>query len=416
MKFFLLIGLAALPVHSQTAVRQTPLKVTHYDVRLTPDLEKHVLRGVEEIKFTHAAGVVDWNKQPGMEILKAESADGDITSEKDKVRIVLKHGGSQSLRVEYVAPPANGFNWPADQAGFDTAFYCEAWMVCDNSPGQRATLRLEVVLPQYEGWNVVGPGDRQKGSGPGIVFEQKAPVQTYLFSFGVAKLKMMTEGRFSFYAADDDHVFVYKRSADAWEYLRGIATVEPLNQNYAQGFLPQDGLGQEAAGMALMSAEYLTRLEEDDSVYLMTHEMAHQWWGVTVGIKSWSDFWLNEGMAEFIADNYIRSYAGRPAYEVRLERLRARMAELKAAGKDRPLHWDGWKDAREALGELPYIKGALFLERLRTELGDRPFWTGLGRYTARHAGRLVDAKDFQKAMESASGKNLNALFDSAVFK
>ena len=407
MKLFLFLSTFVLSLSAQTA--------THYDVKLTPDLTKHILRGVEDIRFTHAAGFVDWVKQPGMEILKSESPDGDITTEAEKVRITLKHGGAQTLHVEYTAPPARGFSWPSDQQSFDTAFYCEAWMVCDNSPGQRATLRLEVILPQYEGWNVVGPGDRVKGPGPGIVYEQKAPVQTYLFSFGVAKLKAMTEGKFTFYAADDDHVYAYKRSLDAWAYIRGLATVDPLSNSYSQGFLPQAGLGQEAAGMALMSAEYLTRLEEDDSIYLMAHEMAHQWWGVTLGIKSWSDFWLNEGMAEFIADNYVRSYAGRPQYLGRLQHLEDRMAELKAAGKDRPLHWDGWKDAQEALGELPYVKGALFLETLRAEIGDRAFWTGLGRYTAKYAGQLVDARDFQKAMEAASGKKLTALFDAGVF-
>ena len=164
-----------------------------------------------------------------------------------------------------------------------------------------------------------------------------------------------------------------------------------------------------------MPPESLPRLEEEDSIYLMAHEMAHQWWGVTVGIKSWSDFWLNEGMAEFIADNYIRSYAGRPQYLVRMEHLQDRMAELKAAGRDRPLHWDGWKDAHEALGELPYVKGALFLEKLRAEIGDKAFWTGLGRYTAKYSGQLVDARDFQKAMVTASGKKLTDLFASGVF-
>ena len=411
MKFF-------LPACVFAFVSVANAQVTHYDVRLTPDFEHHLLRGVEEITFAHMAGLVEWNKQAGMQILKAEVADGDITNQEETVRIVLRQGGTHRLKVEYTAPPGKGFNWPSGDEGFDTAFYCEAWIVCDNSPGQRATLRLEVVLPDAGGdWNAVGPGERLKVSNSShVVFEQRAPVQTYLFSFAVARLKLMTEGRFSVYAADDDHGIVFERTSDVYQYLRGLATVDPVNKNYAQAFLPPDGLGQEAAGMALMSAGYLTQIEENDSVYLMAHELAHQWWGVTVGIRSWSDFWLNEGMAEFVADAYVSTYGGRGAYEQRMVRLRERMDAIRAAGKDRPLHWEGWKDAHEALGELPYVKGALFLDRLRTQLGERAFWTGLGKYTALHAGGLVDSRDFQKAMESTSGLDLKSLFDAAVYQ
>ncbi len=388
---------------------------THYDIKLTPDFEKRMLRGHEELTFDHAAGRVELNKQAGLQILKAELADGEVTSTSDKVSLQLKGGGRHILKVDYMALPTDGFHWAPDEEGFDTAFYCEAWMVCDNSAGQRATLRLEVVLPAEGGWNVAGPGRRLPRSGPSVVFEQIAPVQTYLFSFGVARLQLSTEGRFTIYARDDDHIIALQRTVDAWEYMRGLATIDPLNKTYAQAFLPQEGLGQEAAGMALMSAEYLSRMEDADSLYLMAHEMAHQWWGVTVGIRSWSDFWLNEGVAEFMADTYISAYAGRPAYEARMTRLRDRMTAIRAEGKDRPLHWEGWKTAHEALGELPYVKGALFLDRLRTELGDKAFWAGVGKYTAAGAGALVDSRDFEKAMEAASGKDLKALFDSAVY-
>ena len=164
-----------------------------------------------------------------------------------------------------------------------------------------------------------------------------------------------------------------------------------------------------------MPEKYLPKLETQNDVILMAHEMAPQWWGALVGIRSWSDFWLNEGMADFMADAYVEQHIGRAAYDKQMDDVKREMQKLRDQGKDRPLHWENWKDAHDALGSLPYIKGALFLDRLRTELGDEKFWRGIALYTSRNAGKLVDSSDFERAMEEASGRDLKALFDEAVY-
>ena len=56
------------------------------------------------------------------------------------------------------------------------------------------------------------------------------------------------------------------------------------------------------------------------------------------------------------------------------------------------------------------------MARLRTELGDEIFWRGIGLYTSANARRLVDSRDFERAMEKANGRDLKALFDEAVYR
>jgi aminopeptidase N len=410
-------------------------QATRYSVKLTPDFEHQVLRGEERIEFSTDAEVTEWQKKEGLKVTEAKVAGGEATVSESSVSVRVAAGGRHVLQFKYEAAGGQGLRWFAgptprqeysDKTGFFTAFYCEAWMVCDTSPAQRSTLRLEIVIPLQQGgaigFRAVGPGKRRKQwrgrDGDHFVFDQNEPVQTYLFSFGVARLGVAMEGNFSIYARDlrlQKAAFV--KTADAYAFLRAKAGVDLLDPRYTQAFLPvgHAGFGQEAAGMALMSEEYLPELSEKDDAQLMAHELAHQWWGVLVGIRSWSDFWLNEGFAEFMSDAYIEKHQGRAEYEKQMAQLKQRMEKLSEEGKDRPLHWEQWKDAREALGAIPYVKGALFLNRLRTELGEEKFWRGIEIYTSRNARGLVDSRDFQRAMEEASGRDLRELFEEAVY-
>ena len=423
------VGLCALGSVSASA------QATHYSVELTPDFERHVLHGEERIEFSSDAGVTEWQKKDGLKITEAKTAGGGVTVDERAVSVRVESCGRHVLQFKYEAGAGQGLRWFAsaapsqadsDVTGFFTAFYCDAWMVCDNRPAERATLRLGMVIPRQRGGAVslraVGPGKRGKEwrarDGNHFVFEQSEPVQTYLFSFGVAKIGVAQAGKLSVYARKLElKAGAFAKTRDVYAFLREKAGVDPLDEHYTQVFLPtlRRGFGQEAAGMALMSEDYLADLTEKDDVQLMAHELAHQWWGVLVGIRSWSDFWLNEGFAEFMSDVFIEKHEGRAAYEKQIADLNERLQKLREEGKDRPLHWEQWKDAREALGEIPYVKGALFLDRLRTELGEEAFWRGIARYTSRNARRLVDSRDFQRALEEASGHDLRELFEEAVF-
>ena len=148
------IALLVLLLSVSTAQAQ----VTHYKLKLTPDLDHHLLHGEETIEFHHGAGNVDWQKQPGLHVSSMSSRDGEATLRDEGVSVRLRTNGKHLLHIQYTAAPTRGITWFANQAGFDTDFYCETWMVCDNAPGQRASLTLEIVLPTSSGLRAAGPG------------------------------------------------------------------------------------------------------------------------------------------------------------------------------------------------------------------------------------------------------------------
>jgi len=382
----------------------------HYSVQLRVDPGRKILHGVEEVEFRDApkAPLVKGTNLRITAMPAGASADGD------SVRLTARRA-----RFEYEAAPGRGFRWLED-GSLATLFDCGAWMLCDPDPGYRATLRLEIVVPQSAGMRAAGPGRLTKqfraGGWEHFVYEVRHPAQSFLFSFAVAKLEPWAAGNLEILSSREPHADVFARSAKAYRYFREKAGVDLPDPRYTQTFISMPGVGQEAAGMALMSQAYLEALESKDSVELMAHELAHQWWAVLVGIRSWSDFWLNEGITEFMTAAFVEHHQGRAAYEAKIATLQRELDKLRTEGKDRPLHWTQWRNAVEALGPVPYRKGALFLHRLRTGLGDDLFWRGIALYTRKHAGKLVDSQDFQQAMEAAAGRSLAALFDEGVYR
>jgi aminopeptidase N len=127
------------------------------------------------------------------------------------------------------------------------------------------------------------------------------------------------------------------------------------------------------------------------------------------------DFWLNEGITTFMTAAWKEHRYGRAAYDGELDIARERLWKARAKGFDKPLAWAGRYPSLGIRRDVQYSKGALFMDHLRTLLGDDAFWAGLKRYTREHAGGSVTSIDLEHAMEKASGRDLRAPFAEWVF-
>jgi aminopeptidase N len=173
---------------------------------------------------------------------------------------------------------------------------------------------------------------------------------------------------------------------------------------------------QEAATYALIGRGELERNAADPSTqWVIAHELAHQWWGNLVTARTWQDFWLHEGITTFMTAAWKEHRFGAAAYRAELDAARTRLGRAREAGWDRPLAFAGAYPNIGTRRAIQYSKGALFMDHLRTMIGDEAFWAGLKAFTRRHAGGSVTSIDLQRAMEQAARRDLSPVFREWVF-
>jgi aminopeptidase N len=157
----------------------------------------------------------------------------------------------------------------------------------------------------------------------------------------------------------------------------------------------------------------------EDPDDLISHELAHQWFGDCVTCRSWEHIWLNEGWATY-ADalwQFHKAGEGEPG----LKALRATMehyrddqaihnidpaATVPAIADRRYAHTDDVFSKSDD----PYAKGAWILHMLHEQLGDAPFWNGVHAYLRKWAFSEAETSDLRRELEAASGESLEQFF------
>ena len=143
---------------------------------------------------------------------------------------------------------------------------------------------------------------------------------------------------------------------------------------------------------------------------LVSHELAHQWWGDLLTCREWSEAWLNEGFATYFEYVWREHAKGRD--EADLELLVDADGYLNEAGRyQRPVVCRQYDEPIHLFDAHLYEKGGRVLHMLRHELGDAAFWRALAHYAGKHAHGSVETRDLARAIEEATGRNVDELLD-----
>ena len=149
---------------------------------------------------------------------------------------------------------------------------------------------------------------------------------------------------------------------------------------------------------------------------LVSHELAHSWFGDLVTCKNWSELWLNEGFATFMESAYREKMYGRDDYLRKIkEDARQFITEDTISKKHHALFNTSAKLDDSLFDTTTYQKGGAVIHTLRETVGTENFWKAINLYLNRHKMQNVETADLKKAMEETSGINLDRFFSQWVY-
>ena len=149
---------------------------------------------------------------------------------------------------------------------------------------------------------------------------------------------------------------------------------------------------------------------------LVSHELAHQWFGDLLTCRDWSHAWLNEGFATFMEAVWLEEDLGYDEYLYGIFECLCIYLKEDAERYRRPIVCNTYIVPIEIFDRHLYQKAAAVLHMLRGELGDARFWRSVARYVSDNAQHSVETIDFVRAIESATGRNLRSFFNQWIFR
>ncbi|WP_150309084.1 M1 family metallopeptidase [Planctomonas psychrotolerans] len=288
------------------------------------------------------------------------------------------------------------------------------WFPCNDRPGDKATFRIRVTVDAP--YTVVCSGhlvSRTKVSGRrSWVYEQEVPTSPYLATVQIGRYATTTMRAGSVIATVAYPPALEARVRSDFAVVPGMmALFEQLFGPYPFGkyhlVVTDDALEipLEAQAMAVFGSNHIDGAGSTER--LIAHELAHQWFGNSVGLTEWRHIWLNEGFACY-AEWLWSEHSGGASADALARGHHARLARL---GQDIRI---GEPGARLMFDDRVYKRGALTLHAVRRRLGDPAFFDLLTRWCDRHRHGTVTTADFVAESGLGSGFFQPWLFSAAM--
>ncbi len=167
------------------------------------------------------------------------------------------------------------------------------------------------------------------------------------------------------------------------------------------------------------------------------HEVAHQWWGHTVGFDSYRDQWMSEGFAEMSASLYL-SYIEKNQQkfinfwnderELLLERNAQGFRAIDAGPVTMGYRMSNSRTGADVTRRLIYPKGAYILHMIRMMMrdnhtGDQRFKEMMQDFVKTYGGKSATTEDFKAMVEKhmthemdlAGNQKMDWFFDEYVY-
>lgn len=304
------------------------------------------------------------------------------------------------------------------------------WFPCFDYPGQLASSEIKVRVPKD--LMAISNGELMSSTEEGDAkiyhWHQKEVHPTYLMTLAVGdfvEIRDQWNGKPVTYYAEkhrqEDAQRTMGKTPRMIEFLSNAYGYPYPFPKYAQVCVDDFIFG----GMENTSTTLLTdrclmderaALDNRSSESLVVHELAHQWFGDLVVIKHWSHAWVKEGMASYSEVMWTeQEYGADDAAYYRLKEARSYINEDRSRYR-RPMVTHVYREAIELYDRHIYEKGACVYHMIRAELGDELFERAMHTFVQDNAHQTVETIDLLRAIDKATGRNLQFLFDQYVLR
>ena len=416
----------AKDVHSFANPEQVVVKHVHLDLTVNFDnkqLEGSATLDVERVGPSRDAPLILDTNSLSVERVVAAQGEQELSWHYGKADPVLGRAliiqlpkDCNKIRIDYnTTADAPALQWltPPQTAGKKHPFLftqsqaidARSWVPVQDTPSVRITYSARIKTPK-ELLAVMSATNDPKSKRDGEYrFEMKQPIPAYLMALAVGDLQFQAVGpRTGVYAEPS----VLKKAArefadmelmmEAAETLYGPYRWDRYDVLIMPPSFPMGGMENPRLTFATP-----TVLAGDKSlVSLVAHELAHSWSGNLVTNATWSDFWLNEGFTVYLERRIMEKVYGTERAEA--EKVLGRRSLLNEMAilpkQDQILHIDlTGRPPIAGLTDVPYEKGALFLQHLESVYGRERLDEFLKGYFNHFAFQSITTEQFVKYLQ-----------------
>jgi len=149
---------------------------------------------------------------------------------------------------------------------------------------------------------------------------------------------------------------------------------------------------------------------------VISHEIAHQWFGDLVTMKWWDDIWLNEGFATWMENKPLLTW--KPEWQMELTQADDTLTALGTDSQDATrairMRVSTPAEINEVFDGIAYEKTAAVLRMIERYVGEEAFRKGVTSYLTRYAFSNAAGEDFWREMARVTGKPVDRILASFV--
>ncbi len=144
---------------------------------------------------------------------------------------------------------------------------------------------------------------------------------------------------------------------------------------------------------------------------VVSHEIAHQWFGDLVTMGWWDDVWLNEGFATWMQHKAAETFHPEWSPTLSATSARDRAMEDDSFVSTHPIvrQIASPNEISQAFDQITYNKGQAVLHMIEAWVGPQKWQAGLRRYIAQHAYGNTRSDDVWAAMEAEAGRPVGSI-------